>query len=105
MRDHESKCSLVGIVSIGSKFVQSIARFIFEIIQNADANNYSRAEVLGAQPYIKSTVYLYDLVIERNEDPDDVKALCMIGEWTKTRANDPYSIDETGAGLYAPCLD
>ena len=74
--------------------------FIFEIIQNADANNYSRAKAFSADPYIKFIVHLYDLVIECNEDwftPDDIKTLCIICERTKTKANAPYSIGETEA--------
>lgn len=72
------------------------------MIQNAEDNNYSRAKALGAEPYIKFTIRPDTISIDCNEDgftPENVEAICRIGESTKIRANAQYYIGEKGIGF------
>jgi HSP90 family molecular chaperone len=72
------------------------------LIQNAEDNNYSRAEALGVEPYIKFTIRPDTISIDCNEDgftPENVRAICRIGESTKIRANAQYYIGEKGIGF------
>lgn len=72
------------------------------MIQNAEDNHYSKASALGAEPYIKFIIRPGTITIECNEDgftPDNVRAICRIGESTKIRANSQYYIGEKGIGF------
>ncbi|RDL38724.1 uncharacterized protein BP5553_03064 [Venustampulla echinocandica] len=88
--------------SAAQNLYRSNARFLFELIQNAEDNNYSRAKAVGAEPYIKFTIRPGTICIDCNEDgftPENVRAICRIGESTKIRANSQYYIGEKGIGF------
>ena len=81
---------------------KSNARFVFELIQNAEDNNYSRATSNNAAPYIKFTVHPEKIVIDSNEDgfsTDNVKAICKVGRSTKAGAGAQQYIGEKGIGF------
>jgi hypothetical protein len=87
---------------LAQNLYRSNARFLFELIQNAEDNSYSRAKALGAEPYVKFTIRPDTIVIDCNEDgftPENVKAICKIAESTKIRENAQYYIGEKGIGF------
>jgi hypothetical protein len=97
-----SRSSLLTPLRLAQNLYRSNARFLFELIQNAEDNNYSRAKALGSEPYIKFTIRPNTIVIDCNEDgftPANVKAICRIGESTKIRENAQYYIGEKGIGF------
>ncbi|KAF9630296.1 hypothetical protein BFW01_g858 [Lasiodiplodia theobromae] len=62
-------------------------QYLYELIQNADDNQYTRAEANAEEPYICFSLYPDQLVIDCNEDgftAENVKAICGIGQSTKT---------------------
>ena len=71
---------------------------MFELLQNADDNHYTRA---GVVPSISFHVYPHQIVLECNEDGFDERnlhAICTIGESSKKAANQDY-IGEKGIGF------
>ena len=84
---------------LAQNFHGGTARFLLELIRNADACNYSRAKALGVEPSIKFTVHPNTIVIEVNDDgftAEDVWAICRIGERTETKPNSYHYLDEKG---------
>jgi HSP90 family molecular chaperone len=74
----------------------SQARFVFELLQNADDNQYTR----GQDPYVIFRVYPDRIVIECNEDGftrQNLTAICDIGKSSKT-GSQGY-IGEKGIGF------
>lgn len=67
----------------------SNARFVFELLQNADDNHYEKVKRLGEMPYVSFHVYSTHIVIECNEDgfdSDNLRAICNVGKSSKTGA-------------------
>lgn len=65
----------------------SNARFVYEIIQNAEDNKYALAAANNVNPYIKFRVLSDKIVIESNENgftEADVVHICSTGESSKT---------------------
>ena len=65
----------------------SSARFIFELLQNADDNSFTEAAKNKAAPFILFKVYNSRIIVECNEDGFDAKdldAICSVGESTKS---------------------
>lgn len=63
----------------------SDARFVFELLQNADDNKFS--EVEEEDPYIIFKVYRSKIIVECNEDgftERDLMAICDVGQSTKS---------------------
>lgn len=78
----------------------SNARFIYELLQNADDNHYSQARAAGDEPYVSFNVHHDKLVMECNEDgftEENIKALCDIGKSSKSGAQG--YIGEKGIGF------
>ncbi|KAF4446685.1 hypothetical protein F53441_9727 [Fusarium austroafricanum] len=66
------------------------ARFVFELLQNAEDNRYLKAGANNAAPFISFKIYPKHIVVECNEDgftKPDLKAICSVGESTKTAAH------------------
>jgi hypothetical protein len=75
-------------------------RFVFELIQNAEDNNYTQATAAGLEPYLEFSIYSDRIIVDSNEDgfsEYNVKAICSIGESTKTVA--AGYIGEKGIGF------
>jgi hypothetical protein len=73
---------------------------VYELIQNADDNNYTQASATDEGPYLRFNVYPGKIVIESNEDgfcEEHVKAICSTGESTK--ATTQGYIGEKGIGF------
>jgi hypothetical protein len=78
----------------------SNARFVFELLQNADDNQYSGARERGECPYVTFEVFPEHIVLECNEDgftPQNLTAICNVGQSSKTGAQG--YIGEKGIGF------
>ncbi|RGP71733.1 hypothetical protein FLONG3_7037 [Fusarium longipes] len=63
------------------------ARFVFELLQNAEDNKFTKANELNALPFISFKIYPKHIVVDCNEDGftrPDLKAICSVGESTKS---------------------
>ncbi|GAB1316396.1 hypothetical protein MFIFM68171_06606 [Madurella fahalii] len=63
------------------------ARFVFELLQNADDNKFSLARESGTVPFINFKVYSHRIVIDYSEDGfsvEDLKAICDVRSSTKS---------------------
>ncbi|KAF8857981.1 hypothetical protein BDZ45DRAFT_743799 [Acephala macrosclerotiorum] len=92
----------IAVRTLAINLYKSQARFVFELIQNAEDNDYRRATSSGAEPYIKFTVYPNKIVIHSNEDgfnAENVVAICNVGQSTKKRAGAQQYIGEKGIGF------
>ncbi|KAI3539090.1 hypothetical protein CABS03_05371 [Colletotrichum abscissum] len=84
---------------IGSSILTH-ARFVFELLQNADDNKFVAANSRGVEPFVKFSVYRERIKIECNEDGftyHDLKAICAIGQSSKNRSHG--YIGEKGIGF------
>lgn len=75
-------------------------RFVYELIQNAEDNDYTRATAAGQNPYLEFSIYSDRIIVDCNEDGfsiGDVEAICSVGQSTKT-VNAGY-IGEKGIGF------
>ena len=75
---------------------------MFELIQNAEDNNYKRAATSNAEPYIQFSIYPNKIVVENNEDGftvANVESICKVATSSKTRTDSQYYIGEKGIGF------
>jgi hypothetical protein len=87
-------------LSLATNLYSKDTRFVFELIQNAEDNNYSRAKRNGTLPYITFAVYSDRIVVDSNEDgfnEANVRAICSTGDSTK-KTSQGY-IGEKGIGF------
>lgn len=73
---------------------------MFELIQNAEDNRYKIATAAGARPFLKFLVSTDKMQVDSNEDgfsAEDVKAICSVGESTKSTTQG--YIGEKGIGF------
>lgn len=88
------------VFTLARNLYSSTARFIFELLQNADDNRYTRATQAGEQPFVAFNVYHDRLVMECNEDgfnEANLRAICDIGKSSKQGAQG--YIGEKGIGF------
>ncbi|KAK1536561.1 uncharacterized protein CCOS01_01881 [Colletotrichum costaricense] len=96
------KDQLIGssILTLAKNLNTSHARFVFELLQNADDNKFVVANSRGVEPFVKFSVYRERIKIECNEDGftyHDLKAICAIGQSSKNRSHG--YIGEKGIGF------
>ena len=56
-------------------------RFVFELIQNAEDNNYTKAQAKNEAPFLSFTIHPDKIIVDSNEDgftEDNVQAICSI---------------------------
>jgi hypothetical protein len=85
---------------LATNLYTSNARFIFELLQNADDNTYSKALGSGDIPYLSFRVHPGCIVVECNEDgftDKNLTAICSIGKSSKAGAQG--YIGEKGIGF------
>ncbi|KAF5001525.1 hypothetical protein FGRMN_996 [Fusarium graminum] len=66
------------------------ARFVFELLQNAEDNSFTKARKAKAQPFVSFKIYPNKIVVECNEDgfeEPDVQAICAVGQSTKSASH------------------
>ncbi|KAH8698523.1 hypothetical protein BGW36DRAFT_376264 [Talaromyces proteolyticus] len=85
------KDELIGsnVITLAKNLYNSSARFVFELLQNADDNSYSRAKTSSTDPYVSFHVYNRRIVVECNEDGftyENLVAICNIGKSSKSGA-------------------
>lgn len=59
---------------------------MFELLQNADDNNYTKARAEGDLPYVSFSIYPHQIVLECNEDgftAENLAAICAVGKSSK----------------------
>jgi hypothetical protein len=59
---------------------------VFELLQNADDNHYTKATALGKSPYVSFRVFPHQIIMECNEDgftDENIKAICSVGKSSK----------------------
>jgi hypothetical protein len=86
--------------SLAKNLYNSSAKFVFELLQNADNNSYSRARASSADPYIRFHIYNRRIVIESNEDGftnENLVAICNVRKSSESVA--PGYIGEKAIGF------
>lgn len=75
------------LYSLAKEVYSSDARFIFELLQNADDNKFTKAAMKNLVPGIRFILWPDKIIVECNEDgftKQDLEAICSIGESSKT---------------------
>ncbi|OGM49543.1 hypothetical protein ABOM_001651 [Aspergillus bombycis] len=88
------------VITLSKNLYNSSARFVFELLQNADDNLYYMAQSLGEIPFVSFRVYPKRIVLECNEDgftPENLTAICSVGKSSKQGAQG--YIGEKGIGF------
>ncbi|KAI0392222.1 hypothetical protein F5Y17DRAFT_437188 [Xylariaceae sp. FL0594] len=88
------------VLTLAKNLYTSKARFVFELIQNADDNSYDKAKRKGDMPYLSFQVFQDRIIVECNEDgftTANLAAICNIGKSSKTGAQG--YIGEKGIGF------
>ncbi|KAJ3566247.1 hypothetical protein NPX13_g7209 [Xylaria arbuscula] len=97
-----TKDRLIGssVLTLATNLYTSKARFVFELLQNADDNTYNGAKASGDIPYVSFHVHPGRIIVECNEDgftDKNLAAICTIGKSSKTGAQG--YIGEKGIGF------
>ncbi|KAI0385044.1 hypothetical protein F5Y04DRAFT_204258 [Hypomontagnella monticulosa] len=88
------------VLTLAKNLYTSKARFVFELLQNADDNKYTRAVASSSVPYVSFSVYPDRIIVDCNEDgftDENLTAICSVGKSSKT-ATRGY-IGEKGIGF------
>ena len=67
--------------SLATNLYSTDTRFVFELIQNAEDNNYTKAKAANEDPFLSFTIHPDKVIVDSNEDgftEDNVKAICSI---------------------------
>ncbi|KAL4958989.1 uncharacterized protein BDV14DRAFT_22393 [Aspergillus stella-maris] len=96
------KDAMIGssVITLAKNLYNSTARFVFELLQNADDNSFSVANSTSTDPFVSFHVYDRRIVVECNEDgftQDNLVAICNVGKSSKTGAQG--YIGEKGIGF------
>ncbi|KAG7040114.1 putative ino80 chromatin remodeling complex protein [Colletotrichum scovillei] len=86
-----SKDLIIGssVITLAKNLYSSKARFVFELLQNADDNKYTKASSLGSKPFVSFRIFPRKIVVECNEDgftQQNLEAICAVGQSSKTGA-------------------
>ncbi|KAH6617397.1 hypothetical protein F5144DRAFT_520469 [Chaetomium tenue] len=77
------------VLTLAQNLYTSNARFVLELLQNAEDNDYTKAQALGDEPYVSFSVYPSQVVLEYNEDgftEENLRAICSVGQSSKIGA-------------------
>ncbi|KAE8338025.1 hypothetical protein BDV24DRAFT_177138 [Aspergillus arachidicola] len=88
------------VITLSKNLYNSSARFVFELLQNADDNFYHRAKLRGSMPFVSFHVHPQRIVVDCNEDGfthENLKAICSVGKSSKQGAQG--YIGEKGIGF------
>ncbi|ROW15002.1 hypothetical protein VPNG_03421 [Cytospora leucostoma] len=88
------------VMTLAKNLYTSKARFIFELLQNADDNSYMIAAASGSVPFVSFHVHPRHIILECNEDgftTANLSAICSVGKSSKTGAQG--YIGEKGIGF------
>lgn len=76
--------------SLAQNIYGSDARFVFELLQNADDNRFTKARANGDSPSAWFHVYMERIIVECNEDgfiERDLQAICAVGDSSKSASH------------------
>ncbi|KAI0975554.1 hypothetical protein F4678DRAFT_417638 [Xylaria arbuscula] len=101
-RAFHKKDAMIGssVITLSKNLYTSPARFVFEMLQNADDNSFSRARARDEEPYVTFNVAPQYITVECNEDGftrKNLSAICSIGKSSKISAQG--YIGEKGIGF------
>ncbi|KAI1137757.1 hypothetical protein F5Y05DRAFT_386264 [Hypoxylon sp. FL0543] len=88
------------VLTLAKNLYSKDVRFLFELLQNADDNNFSRALRAGIIPHVSFNIYKDRIVVDCNEDgftEENLRAICNVGRSSKTGAQG--YIGEKGIGF------
>ncbi|KAI5865504.1 hypothetical protein GGS23DRAFT_559520 [Durotheca rogersii] len=88
------------VTTLAKNLYSKDVRFLFELLQNADDNNFSHATAANHAPYVSFRVYKDRIVVDCNEDgftKANIQAICNVGQSSKTGAQG--YIGEKGIGF------
>ncbi|KAK4233160.1 hypothetical protein C8A03DRAFT_19708 [Achaetomium macrosporum] len=88
------------VVTLAQNLYTSNERFVFELLQNAEDNDYAKARAHGEAPKVSFSVYPNHVVVECNEDgftDGNLRAICNVGKSSKREAQG--YIGEKGIGF------
>ncbi|KAK8076963.1 hypothetical protein PG996_003133 [Apiospora saccharicola] len=88
------------VITLSKNLYTSKARFVFELLQNADDNSYCTANSSGTEPFVSFQVHPRRIVVECNEDGfthENLSAICSVGQSSKKGAQG--YIGEKGIGF------
>ncbi|EAW19928.1 uncharacterized protein NFIA_095480 [Aspergillus fischeri NRRL 181] len=96
------KDAMIGssVITLAKNLYNSTARFVFELLQNADDNSYNVAKSTSTDPFVSFCVYNRRIIVECNEDGfthENLVAICNVGKSSKTGAQG--YIGEKGIGF------
>lgn len=66
------------------------ARFVFELLQNAEDNVFEKAYAANVLPFISFKIYPNKIIVDCNEDgfkEPDLQAICAVGQSTKSASH------------------
>ncbi|KAG4288696.1 hypothetical protein FPRO06_03518 [Fusarium proliferatum] len=75
---------------LAKQIYSSGARFVFELLQNAEDNIFNKARKAEALPFISFKIYPNKIIVECNEDgftEPDLEAICAVGQSTKSTSH------------------
>ncbi|KAJ5511786.1 hypothetical protein N7453_003889 [Penicillium expansum] len=78
------------IITLAKHIYSSNARFVFELLQNADDNQFERARARNQLPFIAFHAFSDRIIVECNEDgftKENLSAICSVGESTKAASH------------------
>jgi HSP90 family molecular chaperone len=81
---------LTGRLRLAKQIYGSGARFVFELLQNADDNSFKKAADADSDPFITFKVHPNHIIVECNEDgfsERDLDAISAVGQSTKSSSN------------------
>ncbi|KAI0430299.1 hypothetical protein F5Y09DRAFT_233056 [Xylaria sp. FL1042] len=101
-RAFHKKDAMIGssVITLSKNLYTSPARFVFEMLQNADDNSFTRARARNEDPYVTFNVAPRYITVECNEDGftrKNLSAICSIGKSSKISAQG--YIGEKGIGF------
>ncbi|CVK88266.1 uncharacterized protein FPRN_02199 [Fusarium proliferatum] len=85
----ENKLSY-SIKILAKQIYGSGARFVFELLQNAEDNIFNKAHEAKALPFISFKIYPDKVIVDCNEDgftEPDLEAICSVGQSTKSASH------------------
>ncbi|UKZ78366.1 hypothetical protein TrVFT333_006103 [Trichoderma virens FT-333] len=100
MRNLES-IAAVAVSTLAKNLYTSDARFVFELLQNAEDNSFEKATEDNLTPYVSFELHPDHIIIKCNEDgfePKNLKAICAVGQSSKSGVQKGY-VGEKGIGF------